>query len=62
MTWIWISTIVVITGAELNSELEHQTAADTTTGPDRPIGHRGAVMADSAVGGPDRAKRRGDGL
>ena len=62
MTWIWISTIVVITGAELNSELEHQTAADTTTGPDQPIGHRGAVMADSAVGGPDRAKRRGDGL
>ena len=36
MTWIWLSTIVVITCAELNSELEHQTAADTTTGPDRP--------------------------
>ncbi len=62
MTWIWISTIVVVTGAELNSELEHQTMADTTTGPERPLGARGAVMADRAVGGPKRAKRRGDGL
>ena len=62
MTWIWISTIVVITCAELNSELEHQTAADTTTGPAKPMGSRGAAMADRAVGGPDRAVRRGDGL
>ena len=62
MTWIWISTIVVITCAELNSELEHQTMADTTTGPEEPMGARGAVMADRAVGGPKRAKRRSDGL
>ena len=62
MTWIWISTIVVVTGAELNSELEHETKADTTTGPERPMGARGAVMADRAAGGSKRAKRRGDGL
>ncbi|WP_299844170.1 YihY/virulence factor BrkB family protein [uncultured Jannaschia sp.] len=62
MTWIWISTIVVVTGAELNSELEHETTADTTTGPERPMGARGAVMADRAAGGSKRAKRRGDGL
>lgn len=62
MTWIWISTIVVVTGAELNSELEHATLADTTTGPDRPPGARGAVMADRAVGGTKGAERGGDGL
>lgn len=62
MTWIWISTIVLILGAELNSELEHQTKADTTTGRDRPMGARGAVMADRAVGGPKRSGKRGDDL
>ena len=62
MTWIWISTVVVITRAELNSELEHQSAADTTAGQDRPLGARGAVMADRVEVGPDRAEGRGDGL
>lgn len=47
MTWIWISSTVILVGAELNSELEHQTAQDSTVGPDRPLGQRGAAMADS---------------
>jgi membrane protein len=47
MMWTWISSTIVIAGAELNSEIEHQTARDTTTGTDKPIGHRGAAMADS---------------
>jgi membrane protein len=47
MTWLWIAAIVVIVGAELNSELEHQTERDTTTGRARPMGERGAVMADT---------------
>lgn len=47
MTWIWISTTVVLLGAELNAELEHQTARDTTRRPARPMGRRGAEMADS---------------
>src|SRR5262245_16541485 len=34
-------------GAELNSEIEHQTARDSTTGPEKPLGQRGAVMADT---------------
>ena len=46
LTWFWLSTIIVILGAELNSEIEHQTARDTTTGPEEPIGERGAYMAD----------------
>lgn len=49
MIWLWISTTVVIVGAELNSEVEHQTARDTTTGEPVPLGQRGAHMAD-AVG------------
>ncbi|MFI4935433.1 MAG: YihY/virulence factor BrkB family protein [Caulobacterales bacterium] len=47
MLWVWFSAMVVLTGAELNSEVEHQTAVDTTIGPHRPTGERGAVMADT---------------
>jgi membrane protein len=47
MTWIWLSLIVVMLGAELNSEIEAQTLVDTTTtGPPRPRGSRGASVAD----------------
>jgi membrane protein len=56
MTWIWISVTILIVGGELNSEIEHQTARDSTVGPEQPIGHRGAVMADTigrAVGAGD---------
>jgi membrane protein len=47
MTWIWISTMVVLIGAKINAELEHQTSVDTTTGSPRPQGERGARMADT---------------
>lgn len=47
MTWIWLSTIVILIGAELNAEMEHQTARDTTTGAPKPLGARGARMADT---------------
>ena len=47
MIWLWISTIVVLLGAELNAEIEHQTARDSTIGGDKPLGARGAVMADT---------------
>jgi membrane protein len=47
MMWMWLSTIVVLVGAELNSEIEHQTAHDSTVGSDKPLGTRGAVMADT---------------
>lgn len=46
MMWFWLTSIVVIVGAEINAELEHQTAQDTTIGPDRPMGEREAMMAD----------------
>lgn len=47
MMWMWMSSIVILFGAELNSEIEHQTARDSTTGGERPLGQRGAVMADT---------------
>ena len=47
MTWMWMSAIVVLFGAALNSEIEHQTAKDTTVGAEKPLGARGATMADT---------------
>jgi membrane protein len=47
MTWIWISSVVVLLGAEINAEVEHQTAHDTTEGAAQPLGARGARMADT---------------
>jgi membrane protein len=47
MMWMWMSAIVVLFGAELNSEIEHQTARDTTIGAEKPLGARGATMADT---------------
>jgi len=47
MIWMWMSSIVILVGAELNSEIEHQTAQDSTTGHEKPLGQRGATMADT---------------
>jgi len=47
MTWLWISAIAILLGAELNAEMEHQTVRDTTTGKPRPLGARGAKKADT---------------
>ena len=47
MMWIWLSVSVVLVGAELNAEIEHQTSRDTTTGARKPLGARGAAMADT---------------
>jgi membrane protein len=47
MMWMWISMIVILLGAELNAEIEHQTVKDSTVGPDKPLGRRGAVRADT---------------
>lgn len=50
LTWLYLSSYVLLFGAELNSELEHQTAADTTVGADAPLGGRGAWVADHVAG------------
>lgn len=46
MVWFFLVTLSVLVGAELNSELEHQTARDSTTGAPQPMGERGAFVAD----------------
>lgn len=46
LTWLWLSAFVVLLGAQLDAEIEAQTARDTTTGPDRTMGQRGAYKAD----------------
>jgi membrane protein len=47
MTWVWISGIVILLGGKINAEIEHQTARDSTTGSPKPLGRRGAAMADT---------------
>jgi membrane protein len=52
LLWIWFSVQIILMGAEVNAEIEHQTAIDTTTGAPRPLGERGALVADTI--GPRR--------
>lgn len=47
LLWLQITAFVVLLGAQINAELEHQTAHDTTEGPQRPMGERNATMADT---------------
>ncbi len=47
MTWFYLSSYVVLAGAKLNAEMEHQTGRDTTVGPERPLGERDAQVADT---------------
>jgi membrane protein len=53
MFWLWISVFLVIMGAVVNAEAERQTVRDSTVGPERPLGLRGAVVADSAPPYPE---------
>ena len=46
MVWLWLSAVIVLVGGEVNAEMEHQTARDTTEGGSKPLGSRGAIMAD----------------
>ncbi|ABS63515.1 putative ribonuclease BN [Parvibaculum lavamentivorans DS-1] len=47
MMWTWISVMIILIGAEINAEMEHQTARDSTTGDPKPMGERGATVADT---------------
>ena len=50
LLWLWITSYSVLLGAEINAEAEQQTAKDSTTGPEQPMGQRGAIKADSFPG------------
>ena len=58
MLWFFLTAFFILLGAEINSEMEHQTAADTTKGPAQPMGQRGAYHADHAAGQPERGDPR----
>ena len=54
LLWLFLSAFVVLLGAELDAETERQTARDTTTGPERPLGQRDAEVADTLGESPQR--------
>jgi membrane protein len=56
MLWLYLTCYLVLLGAEINSEAEHQTAHDTTEGPARPMGERNATMADTLPDNPEPKK------
>lgn len=47
LMWFWLSAFIVLLGAELNAEMEHQTERDTTRGEPRAMGERDAYVADT---------------
>ena len=47
LMWFYVTAYIILIGAELNSELEHQTGKDSTVGPEEPMGERGAHVADT---------------
>jgi membrane protein len=53
LMWLWLSICAVLLGAEINAESEKQTVRDTTTGPEQPMGERGALKADLGPGDPE---------
>jgi len=55
--WLYLSFYSILIGAEINAELELQTAEDTTRGTPRPMGKRGAFVADHVAGGRNNAAR-----
>jgi len=49
LMWLYVSAYAVLIGALVNAEVERQTSRDTTTGPEEPMGERGATMADTSA-------------
>jgi membrane protein len=56
MLWLYLTCYLVLLGAEINAEAEHQTAHDTTTGAPQPMGTRDAKMADTLPKSPEPTK------
>jgi membrane protein len=52
MFWLYLTAVIVLVGAELNTEMELQTARDTTKGPEQPMGERGGHAADHVAEAP----------
>jgi membrane protein len=58
LMWFYLSSFVIIVGAEINAEMERQTRRDTTVGPEAPLGSRGAYAADTVGASAPAVKNR----
>ena len=56
LLWLYLTAYIILLGAEINAETERQTLKDTTTGPEEPMGSRGAAAADSKPGEEQRVQ------
>jgi membrane protein len=61
LTWLYLSAYILLLGAEFNCELERQTTQDTTKGPTKSLGNRGAYAADTVASGPEIAPQASPG-
>ena len=52
MMWLYLTAFLVLMGAEVDSEMELQTQRDTTDGETKPMGSRGAFVADHVARDP----------
>jgi membrane protein len=57
LLWLYLTSYIVLLGAEINAESEKQTQQDTTTGPPKPMGDRDAEAADTLADPPEPAKK-----
>ena len=58
LLWLYLTSYIVLLGAEINAESEKQTKQDTTKGPASPMGERGAEAADTLADPPEPAKKK----
>jgi membrane protein len=58
LLWLYLTSYIILLGAEINAESEKQTKQDTTKGPAAPMGERGAEAADTLADPPEPAKKK----
>ena len=58
LLWLYLTAYIILLGAEVNAETERQTLKDTTTGPEKPMGQRGAEAADTKASGTEADSTR----
>jgi membrane protein len=58
MLWLYLTCYLILLGAEINAEAEHQTARDTTEGAPLPMGRRDATAADTLPDPPEPTKKK----
>lgn len=58
LLWLFLTAAIALLGAEINAEMEAQTAKDTTRGAPKPMGQRDAVKADTVADTPEGSRSR----